>query len=95
MEEPERRRQETDECALEKVVWLGCLRFCRMTYIDQIYHEQKTRATPGVGKYDLELSEKEKQARIDEIKKRKIPFEDRPNFLCEYEHLSQINPGPG
>lgn len=83
MEGPQGEFKKTKECS-SKAVFLSFKVNPRMTFIDSIYNEQKLRAIPGAGKYNLETPLDEQLKQIEEDKKKKIIQGDRPNYLNEF-----------
>lgn len=69
----------------------------KMTYIDEIfrYNQKKDYPKPGPGAYDI-------TKKIPDLSKAPPPkakdiksIAERPNFLQDYEYLSDTKPGPG
>jgi len=67
----------------------------KYTYLDRIEMEQKNRKSPGVCAYSLEKSQKEKQADLEKLKKKKVHQDERTFFYMDTEKMSDSVPGPG
>jgi hypothetical protein len=65
------------------------------TFMDEITNPKRVKAVPGVGKYNIVLTEQQEKDRLKVLKKRKIKEGEKDNFLCNYQRLGVERPGSG
>ena len=68
-----------------------------MTFIDQIYFDNKkdNYPKPGPGKYNIRQTDKEYKEEMVKLKERKILVSQKKGIFCDKEYLGWNNPGAG
>lgn len=68
-----------------------------MSFIDQIYHDNKKEnyPKPGPGKYNIRQTEEQYKDELKKLKERKMFICWKKGVFCDKEYLGWNNPGAG